>query len=473
MLTFALLATSSLIAGILTFHGDYLLLITTACLAATLLVVSRRHLAPTLLSPVQLVALAYGAFAIMGLILYPVVADATAGAGVRIYMDAGLRLQTAELFMFASAAVLTGCLLVLLLRRGTHTAFKQTSIRPGRLSSNAQTALLLLSTLAPILIVLGASDGIETLLSRPEYIRDHYGGSYTRIGNPSLFSLGEQLATAAVLFLGYLIVGTESRWIRRASILVVLIDVLVFFSLASRRLALVPILFVVGAYAAKPASMRIKRHVMFATISAIFIIEILLYLRTLPAHGLLSYWEAFAGGDIFHYEAGIDSIARNVLISFAIVGDTAFTVPQIPESHLFLSIHPLPGFMTDWYSVADMHRLNSWQPYSGIGELANYGMAWFAAYFVLVGAVFSYIDLLLRRLFVEGRQLLALPLVGLSALFVVLSLQYHLRTMSRIIYYLILFSVVLEVGRRLMPPQRDVTESTGLEGARSRSNASE
>ena len=132
---------------------------------------------------------------------------------------------------------------------------------------------------------------------------------------------------------------------------------------------------------------------------------------------------------------GWDAVLLNVLVSFAIIGVTAYAQPLIPGHDLFVSLSPLPGGMAGWYQVAPQHRLNIYTPYAAVGELGNAGYGTVVVYFLAVGLLLALFDRRVRALLQDGRQAHALAIVGLIGLFCLFTVQYNLRASTRMLYY--------------------------------------
>ena len=130
-----------------------------------------------------------------------------------------------------------------------------------------------------------------------------------------------------------------------------------------------------------------------------------------------------------------DTLPLNVLSTFGLSGDVAFLEPSIPLSHLWPSVRPLPGSVAGWHAIEPSHRLDAFSPYSTIGELGNYGLPILAVYFSVAGALLALLDSRARELIAGGQQLHGLALTALGLLFPVLSLQYQLRTDTRVLYF--------------------------------------
>ena len=123
----------------------------------------------------------------------------------------------------------------------------------------------------------------------------------------------------------------------------------------------------------------------------------------------------------------------------------AYTMHADPLSATFLltSISPLPGFLTEWPRIQEYLRLNEHVPYSGLGELLNYGVLVGSSYFFIVGLYVSHIDRKIRIELAKGGLLYVASMFGLLMIFMLTLWQYNLRSATRIIYYLMVAQMLL------------------------------
>ena len=93
-----------------------------------------------------------------------------------------------------------------------------------------------------------------------------------------------------------------------------------------------------------------------AAVLAVFLVKLPLYMRTLPSHGVSPYWHYLPG--FLDYNVAYSSVFRNLLISYGIIGATAYQQGHLDASVLWTSINPAPGSLAGWYEVAPALRLN-------------------------------------------------------------------------------------------------------------------
>lgn len=411
------------------------------------LLVLRRWLAPSWLSPVYLAVWAYLLFALLGGVLYSRLANSVEEQGLSFALSPAQVALTSRLYLLAAAAIAAGALSWVAIRRPeglqTHVDWAASPI-----SARSRRVAYVVCSVPLVAIVLSAG---PDLLVRDSYIADP-------VGNVPLLTLALVLASATVAILGYLFVGA-GRLAGRAYVLLLSVAYfVVFFAMGSRRLALIPVLFAVGALASNPRSPRLRLLVLAALALGFYLIQLPLALRSLPQNGLIPYVQHF--GDVAAAPFDWSRPAFNLLMSFGITGTVAWSTPAIPFHDYLVSLNPLPGGAAGWYDIAPSLRLNDFTPYSALGELGNAG--WFAVglYFFAVGVLLAYVDSRVRRLMRSGHRLAALLLVGCSALFVLISLQYNLRSATRMLIYLALADVLVRLvlhvrTRRGRLPDRD------------------
>jgi hypothetical protein len=383
----------------------------------------RRRLQMLLLSPVTIAVVVLGATGLFGYIFAPSLAGLE-GGGIELTMPNDMRVKTAYVFAASAAFVAIGGLV------GLHWAkHHRTHLHSEELPG--MTAVLLLGVAMIPMVLVVASLG-SSLLTRETYLAGE-GGS-------NLFAVGQQLAVAAVAFIGYIVAtrGGVTRLIGAAAAGGYL---LLFVGLGSRRMALVPICFAIGyAFAG-------RRHVWIAVaISALVSVAILpipLYLRGGQIHGLLPYLEAL--GDFDYGQVDWAVTLNNLLIAFPIAGFTAFGVQSIPIENLWIGLNPLPGEWVGWYDISASLNLNRWTPYSMVGELANYGALPLAVTWLGIGLALAALETRVSKYAARGYPLFAIAVVGLSALFILQSLQYTVRSSTRMLVYAFVVVIAAEV----------------------------
>lgn len=374
------------------------------------------------LSPVWLIAIVLAAVGAFGYMLAEDLAGLS-GGGMVMYIQPEDLAATAYIYASAVAAFALGATITTLLR-GRRPRVKLAAIEV----SNKTRGWMLVIAIVPVLMIFAALG--SALIDRDIYLA---GG----LGLRELYGLGQQLATATIAIVGYVLVsGTRGQRILSGVLLLVYFAML--FSMGSRRIALLPIVLVLGMLMAKPTRVWLKLAI--AGGLAALLLPVPLFLRGSQTHGLIPYLDAVQAYDI----GDVDWLTtlNNVLISFPTTAMTAFHTAPLPIEYLFISLNPLPGGMAGWYEISRSMSLNAWTPYSTLGELWNYG-PWVAfAVWAGIGVLATILDGHVQKLWEAGLPFISLAIIGLAAVFALQALQYNVRQSSRMILYALIVSIV-------------------------------
>jgi hypothetical protein len=278
------------------------------------------------------------------------------------------------------------------------------------------------------------------------------------------------LAIPAVVTLGWLGKSAETTRGKVLSYAGILIYVVLLFSLATRALSLVPVLVAIGIVAADPSSKKSHVFLLAAAIASILLLQTPLALRGSSDHGFIPYLATLF--DQPPPSSGLEVAGSNILFSYALTGVVAFQAHPIGWSWALVSIDPRPGQFTDWYTIQPLLRVNAATPDNTLGELASLGLGPVFGFFLVVGALFGYLDRRIRRLLSDGNTFAALLLFALAALFVLETLQYNLRNSSRFIYYLIIADGAIRLWR-MWRHQSASHRTSSMAGEKLRSVASQ
>ncbi|GAA3672632.1 hypothetical protein GCM10023081_08720 [Arthrobacter ginkgonis] len=375
-------------------------------------------------------------FGVIGTLFYSGIQEETrTGASIVIVLNDLQTTETLKLFTVASLSTLSGGLATLLIlprlkRRASIKGF-----------SRGLTRLVLFGCAVPLVILFVSAGG--RLLRRTDYIAE-------AVQVAGISALAVQLAIAAVIVLGYITVSAKGA-VRFWAVLMLVGYLLNFFGTGSRRLAMAPLLFMVGALLARRTRLTYWALAAAALLS-FYLLKLPLYLRGLPEHGVLPYMAQMPG--FLDYEVGWESMALNILVSFGIVGATAYQAPPIPTDAFWASVNPLGGKAAGWYEYAADMRLNVYTPYAGVGELGNQGTIHVVIYFVIVGVLLALGDRAVLRLAARGHGIVSLALVGMAGLFFLYSIQYNLRSSTRMLVYGVVIAMVAGMVSRYMVKRR-------------------
>jgi hypothetical protein len=157
--------------------------------------------------------------------------------------------------------------------------------------------------------------------------------------------------------------------------------------------------------------------------------------------------------DIWH--GGYHDILNNIFVSVPITQATMqFSAGD--NVHYFLtSINPLPSVLTDFAEID--YLLNTFTPVNALGDLIRSGKLLSSAYFFCAGFYIASLEANLRS--VRGSSLIRLAQVGLVLMFALATLQYPLRTGTRLLYYAIFIDVGLVTYEFLKLKRRIPTAS--------------
>lgn len=417
------------------------LLLLALAFLALMLYELRRRVPISLFSPVWLIIAGYLTMGIVG-------RYALRWAGVPwgqeflfITFSNGALDRTLLWFLFITTSVTAGALLWIWVSQLTVEAVKLTD----SVARSGGGGWLLVAFGALVLLVIGV--GPENVLYRTVYLTG--GGTVSKIAGSALTPVGVGLC-------GYIVLAFESKALRFGATIVALGYFVLAFSLATRLMALIPVLFALGAFCAQPDS-RATRVLFFGSLLVTpALVPIPLVLRDQGKQGLIPFISALSTGTaLFKHRGLLRMVLGQALVSFPL---TTFIAQRHPlgMSVLWTSLNPMPGHLTNWYQIIPQLMVNPWTPYNTIGMLMNYGAPIGGGFYLAVGFYLGHMDWKIRKNLRHGQVLRALLLFGFSALFLLLTMEYPLRSACRLIYYSIAFEIVIalffpEVSEELHP----------------------
>jgi hypothetical protein len=207
-----------------------------------------------------------------------------------------------------------------------------------------------------------------------------------------------------------------------------------YFSMSSRALAVIPISLIILFW---PKSDRLKAIIstIVLPVASYTTLVIPLYLRSLNSNGLLPYIRGLMD---FRFSADGASYAfQNFTVAFDLNGLTAYEMIRFPKRDFFIQVSPLLGEASGWYEIANAHRFNFATPTAALGELINYGLGYSVTLLFLIGLLLSIMNKRISTWKLSYRSFGTVILYSGSLYFGVLCLQYNLRSAVRIIYYLV------------------------------------
>jgi hypothetical protein len=287
--------------------------------------------------------------------------------------------------------------------------------------------------------------GVKTVFHANHYLE------HTGPGTAAL--LGKALAPIGVLACGYFMFQRrESAVIRVSALLLALGYETIFLAQSTRFFAFwIPLVFAGGLLTGSWSVSRRRVAVFVAAITSVLALQVPLGLRNLPSHGLVPAISYLTEQPALVF--GSHNPINNFLFGAPLTLFVAHDVQKLPPNDFVTSISPMPSHFNDWAQIAPSLRLNVYTPYSALGELLNRGWGFFVLLMCIFGAAFTLAErLALRRQGVVG-GLSQMVVLGATALFVVESTEYNLRSVARLIYYVVVVVLVLPVIINLFRPR--------------------
>lgn len=149
---------------------------------------------------------------------------------------------------------------------------------------------------------------------------------------------------------------------------------------------------------------------------------------------------------IYFFQYGLDyritELAINYLTSFSVYASSiTLNEHQFNLNSLLASINPLPSKFIDIAAMVESQKLNQYAPFPAIGFLSLGGPSFVFFYYFISATIWS-----TSGLFIASRsKVLAITVLVLFIMFCFLSLQYNLRSVTRLLYYIIIISVFLKL----------------------------
>jgi len=388
------------------------------------LILLRRRLNPLLLSPVKGAISILTLIGLLGFIVYGKDLEQEHQATVFLRLQPQDVGPTVRLIALSALFIAVGSAL-----SKKRESFGARGAQINQIGIGSQTRTILLAgCVVPLLISL---IDYRSLLYRPTYLQNN-SGSVVAIA-------GGQLSIAAIAALGYLY-PAERGARRLLCVVTALLHSGIFFALGSRRFALIPLIFALGAYAAT-LDKRGNRRVLLAAVVSLLLVPIPLYLRGLSDHGLLPYVQALP--EYLSSDVGLSDTVENLLLPFPVISVTAFQEPMIGLDNLLVELNPLPGTISGWYEISESMRINSFVPYSAIGEIGQQNLTFFATFWIFIGALLGYLEERVQTLLTDGRRAVALALLSLTLFFSLLVTEYNVRAAMRMLIYAIAIDLAI------------------------------
>jgi hypothetical protein len=388
-----------------------------------LLAVLYRKVRPSLVSPVYALVFIYLGVFVLGAIFY----DPEYGA-----LDVSKRqiIEVMSQIFWIVSAFITGALLFATLskrREELRRPIKVAAVRSSRLQT---VSGIIISIACVVLTVIGTGPG--NLWYRQEYlvhenqILQISGGS---LFLPSAFALG-------------VITGQQARGVRFLALTIFGVIEALSVALSTRGLALLPIIFGVGCLFAQPKNRKFRAALGITLLVTPFLIMVPLATRSMTEQGFSTFPQILDIGSQIDLGDQLHVVLNNVLFAVPLTIQSAMPIAENAGKYVLVNIDPTPGVWSGWYNKE--LRINEFIPFNAIGDLLRAG-TWIAIlYYSVVGVYFAGIDARIRSIDRIGPGLLLL--IAMTFGFIVFSLQYSLRTATRLIYYAIAIEFFLWIA---------------------------
>lgn len=232
------------------------------------------------------------------------------------------------------------------------------------------------------------------------------------------------------------------------SLVTMFVLVLIGISIGSRFASIYLIIFGISFFIT--LKQRIRK-VFFLTWFTPFIIIFFGFNISLRAesnsHGLIPYLSVVFNKPEVIYEYTLKNIYYTLVFGFYATADTLNVYTFDSPDKLITCLNPLPGKLTNWYSLAKRMRSNIFAPFTAIGELARYKY-FFYFYFITVGYYFRYVEYFIIKSFNSKKYIFPILHILLLIMFIIFSFEYNLRSSNRFIYYsffLFIISYILKI----------------------------
>jgi hypothetical protein len=412
-------------------HSHMLELLGSGIVTCILLIILVRKVRPALVSPVYGLVFVYLGVFILGALFY----DPGYGTpGMYMSEEEAIKVLS-QIFWIVSAFMAGVALFATVSKRRAQLRRPINSISAIRLSRLQTLGALVVGIGCIVLTVIGVGAG--NLWYRREYLVQE---------NQTARILGAALVLPCGLALG-LVAGQERSRARLPAFAILGVFVALMAALSTRAFALLPVLFCLGCLLAQPKNAKVRAALVITLLLTPFSMIVPLATRAMPEQGFSTLPKVFEVLTLNNLGDQFLQVLNNVLVTVPITIDTAQAFVSDAAHYLLVGLDPRPGIWAGWYD--EVPYINAFTPYNAIGDLLRAGI-WIAMlYYMFVGMYFARAEARLRSASRVGPgQLLT---IGITFGFIVLSIQYPLRSATRLIYYMIVIDVFGQVAFRLAP----------------------
>lgn len=211
------------------------------------------------------------------------------------------------------------------------------------------------------------------------------------------------------------------------------------------------VIYIFLVFQSKGNTLKNKGILVLNLVFSFFLLSFIMTLRLNDQHGVFPYLAMlFAEKNEL-----LQSLNFNIYYSFifGIFVSAQTIVLNVPDwNNIFISLNPATGAMAGWYNIAENMRIYPIVPYSSNGEVFTMGNGFTFSFYIILGAIVSYIDYKTRLLFSIGRRVFGFIIVIMFLLYIVYSFEYNLRSSFRYIYYicvlLFMFSIRIKTKKQ-------------------------
>ena len=180
-------------------------------------------------------------------------------------------------------------------------------------------------------------------------------------------------------------------------------------------------------------------NVMLLSLIAVYTLTFVQYSRGLEEQGILGIYRHMDFNDSL---SGIPfsmfyAFGFNTFITAATISEY---LPSAKLSDFFIMINPLPGFMTDWYSINTRMTISKAVPFNSVGFIFSFGSGFTVVFYLMLGLVVGWLDGCIQWVRIKSK-IVSTFIWALLVIFVLLHFQFTLRSSLRYLYYAV--SVVL------------------------------
>jgi hypothetical protein len=339
-------------------------------------------------------------------------------------------LVVSHLFMRAMAYMLLGLFLGNYLTGKTSETYRKYQLREIALTTQT---LENFSRFSFLIIVVFIMNNFKLLLDRDTYLFAAHGSV-----NGALRYLVPVFGLLAL----YLIFQGISRILSTWTFILVLI---IEFAASSRSLGILLLCF--GAFWGLKSRSKFYgfcKALVFLVLSS-SAISLVLQLRGQERNGLLPNLRFLEQSSFSNLNLTTVLGTFLVIIPVTVFG---MRVPT-PDAYFATSFNPLPGSMTNWYSMAPSLNLNPWTPTGGVAQVHNLGSLKDAITWILIGLTSQILANLSKRSRIPNIATMVLLILNLSAS--LQFLQYSIRAGFRFLYADIAFLVLLRFVKIHVP----------------------